>query len=253
MQTRHPRIGRRHLEYVSCGSIGEFPETRQRRGERAEGAEVVRAAVAADGRSIKPEQPGDGPFGHPTVSAEFLAGLDTLAGDAYADALPTHPAAMVSLIVGFVGIRIRMTSGLSAQASLVESRSCLRTGLGLVRDLPFRADGCTVADRAGPVDHALATRFVKDRAMQSPPQASSGPLGEPAMRGGHGDSERGWEMTPGAAAGHDEHHGGEHRTVIHRCRAATLRTRAEPRNQRPGQRPQLVGYQLSRQRVDHRT
>lgn len=157
MQTRHPCIGRRHLEYVSCGSIGEFPETRQRCGERAEGAEVVRAAVAADGRSIKPEQPGDGPFGHPTVSAEFLAGLDTLAGDAYADALPTHPAAMVGLIVGFVGIRIRLTSGSSAQASLVSaadrppttavlpgrtahgsrSRSCLRTGLGLVRDPPF--------------------------------------------------------------------------------------------------------------------
>lgn len=121
MQMRHPCIGRRHLEYVSCGSIDEFPERRQRRGQRAEGAEVVRAAVATDRRSMKPEQPGDGPFGRPTVSAEFLAGPDTLAGDAYADALPTHPAAMVSLIVGFVGIRVRMTSGSSAQASLVST------------------------------------------------------------------------------------------------------------------------------------
>jgi len=39
-------------------------------------------------------------------------------------------------------------------------------------------------------------------------------------------------------AGHDP---GEHRTIIHRRRSATLRSRVEPRNQRLDQRPQPSG------------
>jgi non-ribosomal peptide synthetase component F len=52
--------------------------------------------------------------------------------------------------------------------------------------------GSSVRDRAGPVDQALAAQFVQDRAMQSRPQTSGGPVGEPAVRGGHGDPERRW-------------------------------------------------------------
>jgi len=58
-------------------------------------------------------------------------------------------------------------------------------------------------------------------------------------------------MPPGTAAGHDEHHRGEHGTIIHRGGTTTLRTRAELRNQGLGQRPQLIRHQVLGQRVDH--
>jgi hypothetical protein len=55
-------------------------------GEGEEGAEVVGIAVISNGESVVAEDPGDGSFDHPTMFAEFLAGLDAFAGDADADA-----------------------------------------------------------------------------------------------------------------------------------------------------------------------
>ena len=54
-------------------------------GEGEEGAEVVGVAVVSDGESVVAEQPGDGSFDHPTVFAEFLAGLDAFAGQKVLD------------------------------------------------------------------------------------------------------------------------------------------------------------------------
>lgn len=60
-------------------------------------------------------------------------------------------------------------------------------------------------------------------------------------------------MSPGAPTGHHEHHGGEYGTIVHRCGTATLRTWRELRNQGLDQSPQLIGHQVSGQRVGHET
>jgi hypothetical protein len=48
------------------------------------------------------------------------------------------------------------------------------------------------------------------------------------MRRGDRDPERRRQIPPRATTGQDEHNRSEHRTVIHRCRVSTLRTRIKP-------------------------
>lgn len=55
------------------------------------------------------------------------------------------------------------------------------TGLGPVRVPLFGPNRRTIQDRPGPVDQALAAKFVQHRVMQPPPQPSPRPLSEPAM------------------------------------------------------------------------
>lgn len=64
---------------------------------------MVGVALISDGETAVAEQPGDRPLDHPPVPAEFLAGLDTSAGDTHADAAIADPAAQLDLVVCLVG------------------------------------------------------------------------------------------------------------------------------------------------------
>ena len=89
-------------------------------GEGEESAVVAGLAFVADGESAVAEQPGDGAFDDPAVSAESIVGLDALTRDADADVAVAEPLAEVGDVVGLVGVEF----GGSAAAGAAAGADC---------------------------------------------------------------------------------------------------------------------------------
>ena len=156
-------------------------------------------------------QPGERSFDDPPVPAEFVTGPDAFAGDADGDAAIAEPGARVSLVIGLVRVQLdRLAAtraaagpdradgpdqGCSAKASLVFAADSARdsgspprsdrtwifepglprsTGLGPVREPPFRPHAAGVRDGPGPVDEPLAAEFVQDGPVESRPDPGCG-------------------------------------------------------------------------------
>jgi len=64
---------------------------------------VVAVSFVSDGESAVAEEPGDGPFDLPTVSAQAFGGLDPGAGDAWDDAPGAQPGKSFGGVVGLIG------------------------------------------------------------------------------------------------------------------------------------------------------
>ena len=88
---------------------------------------------------------------------------------------------------------------------------------------PFRPNACRVQDRCRPVEFARATESIEHLAMQFLEHPIPHPGTEPSMRGRHGHPERGRQVPPRTSAGEHVHDRGEHRPVIGRRTATSLR------------------------------
>jgi hypothetical protein len=97
------------LDDVSCGEFGEFLVAGQRGGEAEEGEEVAAFALVPNSEAAEAEEPGDGAFDLPPVSAESLGRLDAWAGDAGDDATFPQPGQGVGGVVRLVGAELAGT------------------------------------------------------------------------------------------------------------------------------------------------
>ena len=76
-------------------------------GEGEERVEVGGFVFVADGEAAVAEQPCDGSFDDPAVSAEFVVALDAFACDARDDGAVAEPGAEGGDVVGLVGVEFR--------------------------------------------------------------------------------------------------------------------------------------------------
>jgi hypothetical protein len=90
------------------------------------------------------------------------------------------------------------------------------TGLGPVREPPFRAHAGTVHDRMAPVDQTLAAEFVQNPRGATAATTRFGPLPEAAVRGLGRHPERRREIPPHTPAAQQVHDRREHRAGIQR-------------------------------------
>ena len=66
----------------------------------------VDAALVTDGEPSKPVEPGEAALDHPSVSAEFLAGLDVSPGDPRLDLTAVTSMSAAAVIVSLVGVQL---------------------------------------------------------------------------------------------------------------------------------------------------
>lgn len=75
-------------------------------GYADEGEEVFGLALVTAVEPTAAGEPGHGPFDDPPVAAQSLRGLDSLAGDAVADAAVAEPSAQVVVVVALVCVEL---------------------------------------------------------------------------------------------------------------------------------------------------
>lgn len=98
---------------------------------------MVGVAFVSDDEAVVAEQPGDRPFDHPAVFAEFLAGFDALAGDTDANSSVADPLSQFDVVVGFVGVQLVGFAAARA-ASGLDRGNGPDQGQFSVRQLEFR-------------------------------------------------------------------------------------------------------------------
>ena len=96
------------------------------------------------------------------------------------------------------------------------------TGLGPVREPPFRPHVRGVEDRGGPVQVPTGAEPIEDAPVQFVEYPGCRPGGEATMCGRDADSERRWQVPPCAPAGEHVDDRGEHGPIIDRGPAAAL-------------------------------
>ena len=116
------------------------------------------SAFVAHGQAAEAVEPSVGPLDDPAVTAEFLAALDTLAGDARDDAacttlLPTDPR-----VVSFVGVQLVRPVPRPAAPTGAQRRNGIEGGRHLRAVVPIGARQEEAERRAAGIGDEVALR-----------------------------------------------------------------------------------------------
>lgn len=161
---------------ICCASVSYMPhEVDQRNLERLteppdlvqgdeacsegrEGLVDVVSAFVAHGQAAETVEPSVGPLDDPAVTAEFLAALDTLAGDARDDAACTTLLPPDPCIVSFVGVQLVRPVPRSAAPTRAQRRNGIEGGRHLRAVVPIGARQEEAERRAAGICDEVALR-----------------------------------------------------------------------------------------------
>jgi hypothetical protein len=128
-------------------------EADERTAEREEGFVDVGSPLVADGQTTKLVQPGQRPFHDPAMATESLAGVDALARDPNADAVPTQEATTPWDIVRLVSMQLGR-----ALPSLAARSPDARDGIDELLE-----DGAVMSVGAGQADRERGAASVRNK------------------------------------------------------------------------------------------
>ena len=120
----------------------------------------VATTLVADGESAVTGEPGEGALDHPAMAPELLAGLDTLAGDAAADAASVEVPSAAGDIVRLVSVELQRSLTWSARptAWAEDRRDVVDEVLEEPRVVRVRGREADDQGDAPTVDHKMALR-----------------------------------------------------------------------------------------------